>query len=285
MTQQQQKQREQQHFEHGQPVGAPVPAPRGKEDGDDTGPGAVPFPPHEPLVGKTVSLVPLSAEAHAADLYAHLGGEANLWRWTYMLSGGWRDEGECEAAMEAWGRGRDPQFYAVVKHNHNGDNGDDKGEGEGEGGEKSEGDGEGEGQGEAVGMMSYLSVVPAHRRIEIGSIILGDAAKGSRVGTEAYALLVERAFALGYLRVEWKANALNARSLKAARRLGFTFEGIFRKHMVVKGRERDTAYFSITNEEWPAVKHGFDEWLADGNFDERGVQRRRLEECRGETKS
>ncbi|OAQ76996.1 GNAT family acetyltransferase [Purpureocillium lilacinum] len=242
-------QQKQQHLEHGQPVGPPAPA----RDRD----APVRFPPHEALVGKTVSLVPLSAGAHAASLYAHLGGEENLWRWTYMMSAGWRDGRECEEACEAWSKGTDPQFYAVVKQS----------------------------SGEAVGMMSYLSVVPAHRRIEIGSVILGDAAKGSRVGTEAYALLVERAFALGYLRVEWKANAFNARSLKAARRLGFTFEGIFRKHMVVKGRERDTAYFSITDEEWPAVKHGFDAWLADDNFDGQGVQKRKLEECRGESKN
>ncbi|KAJ6438135.1 GNAT family acetyltransferase [Purpureocillium lavendulum] len=256
-------QQKQQHLEHGLPVGPPAPA----RD------PAVAFPPHEPLVGRTVSLVPLAAGAHAASLYAHLGGEANVWRWTYMMSGGWRDEGECARDVAAWSAGSDPQFYAVVKRSGGGDNIGDDGQGQGQG----------QGQGEAVGMMSFLSVVPAHRRIEIGSVILGDAAKGSRVGTEAYALLIARAFDLGYLRVEWKANAFNAKSAHAARRLGFTFEGIFRKHMVVKGRERDTAYFSITDAEWPAIKQGFDAWLADDNFDEQGVQKRRLEECRGET--
>jgi RimJ/RimL family protein N-acetyltransferase len=134
---------------------------------------------------------------------------------------------------------------------------------------------------EPVGMMCYLAIVPSHRRLEIGSVILSAALQQTRQATEAFYLLIKHAFEdLGYLRVEWKANNLNQPSLRAAARLGFTFEGVFRKHMVIKGRERDTAWFSITDEEWPAVKRGLVEWLRDENFDDAGGQKRGLKECR-----
>lgn len=134
---------------------------------------------------------------------------------------------------------------------------------------------------EPVGMMCYLAIVPLHRRLEIGSVILSAALQQTRSATEAFYLLIKHAFEdLGYLRVEWKANNLNKASLRAAERLGFKFEGVFRKHMVIKGRQRDTAWFSITDEEWDGVKKGFERWLADDNFDEAGRQKKGLKECR-----
>ncbi|KAK4061899.1 hypothetical protein Trihar35433_9499 [Trichoderma harzianum] len=134
---------------------------------------------------------------------------------------------------------------------------------------------------EPAGILSYLSIVPNHRRIEIGWVILGDALKHSREATEAFFLFMKHSFMdLGYLRVEWKANHLNEPSLAAARRLGFTYEGIFRKHMIVKGRRRDSAWLSIIDDEWPAVQKGFEVWLDESNFDENGKQKRGLRECR-----
>lgn len=207
-------------------------------------------PPHTALRGRSVSLVPLTPD-HAPALWTHLGGDANLWRWTYMLGAGFPTLASCEEAVAAWSASQDPQFYAVVV------------------------------AGEALGIMSYLSIVPAHRRIEVGSVILGGALQRSRAATEAFYLLLRHAFEdLGYLRVEWKANALNGPSLAAARRLGFAPEGVLRRHMVVKGRARDTAYFGVTDAEWPVVRGGFEAWLDDGNFDEDGRQRRGLVECR-----
>ena len=220
------------------PVGPPVP------------PREVVHPPQTPLPGRSVSLEPLRPD-HAPALWTHLGGDANSWRWTYMLTAGFPTRESCDEDIAAWSVSRDPQFYAVMV------------------------------AGEALGLMSYLSIVPAHRRIEIGCIILGASLQRSRAATEAFYLLLRHAFEdLGYLRVEWKANALNGPSLAAARRLGFVFEGVLRKHMVVKGRERDTAYLSVTDAEWPGVRGGFEAWLDDGNFDEGGKQRRGLAECR-----
>lgn len=185
---------------HGLPVGPPAAARS----------TPVAFPPHEELAGRRVRLVPLR-RAHAAPLFRHLGGRANIWRWTYMFAGGWVDAAACEATVRAWCAGTDAQFYAVVKQEtrepkpSRGDEAD-----------------------EAVGVASLMSVVPAHRRLEMGTIILGDAVRGSAAATEAFWLLLARAFGLGYERVEWKADALNAKSLQAAQRLGFSFEGVFR---------------------------------------------------------
>ncbi|KAK9475794.1 acyl-CoA N-acyltransferase [Lipomyces japonicus] len=134
---------------------------------------------------------------------------------------------------------------------------------------------------EPVGQMSYLNIVPSHRRIEIGSIIFGEQLKQTRAATEAFYLIIKHAFEdLGYLRVEWKANHLNKSSLAAAERLGFVFEGIFRKHMIFKGRRRDTAWLSITDDDWPLVKKAFELWLSEDNFDKDGKQIKSLKDIR-----
>ncbi|MCW2966411.1 MAG: family acetyltransferase [Solirubrobacteraceae bacterium] len=130
-------------------------------------------------------------------------------------------------------------------------------------------------------MCSYLRVEPAHGVIEIGHIWFGAALQRSTAATEAIYLLARRAFdELGYRRLEWKCNAANARSRRAAERFGFVFEGVFRHHMVVKGANRDTAWYAIVDDDWPAVRDGFERWLAPANFDERGVQRASLEGLR-----
>jgi RimJ/RimL family protein N-acetyltransferase len=132
------------------------------------------------------------------------------------------------------------------------------------------------------GIASYGQIKHANGSIEIGDIWFGTPLQRTREATEAIYLLAKYAMDdLGYRRFEWRCNALNEKSRRAAERFGFTFEGIFRNHMVVKGQNRDTAWYSITDYEWPAIRAAFEEWLAGENFDERGVQRRPLQ-TRGE---
>jgi RimJ/RimL family protein N-acetyltransferase len=128
-----------------------------------------------------------------------------------------------------------------------------------------------------LGIASYMRITPAFGVIEIGHIWFGPALQRTTAATEAIYLLARHAFDdLGYRRLEWKCNALNAASRRAADRFGFTFEGVFRKHQVVKGRNRDTAWYAITDDEWPAIRRGFEGWLAPENFDAGGQQRRSL---------
>jgi RimJ/RimL family protein N-acetyltransferase len=122
-----------------------------------------------------------------------------------------------------------------------------------------------------------LNIKPNHRTIEVGHLIYAPQLQRTRGATETFYLLAKYAFdKLHYRRLEWKCNALNTRSRSAAMRLGFRFEGIFRQHMIIKGRNRDSAWFSIIDQEWPAVKAASENWLAEENFDECGIQRKRL---------
>ncbi len=133
----------------------------------------------------------------------------------------------------------------------------------------------------AEGVAALMRIDPANGVIEIGHICLSPGLQQTRAATEAFALLFSRVFdELGYRRLEWKCNDQNMPSKRAAARLGFTFEGVFRQHMVTKGRNRDTAWFSIVDAEWPKVKAGFDAWLQPENFDARGRQRRSLSQLR-----
>jgi RimJ/RimL family protein N-acetyltransferase len=128
-----------------------------------------------------------------------------------------------------------------------------------------------------LGMAAYQRIKPQHGVIEIGQLWYGPPLKRTTPATELIYLLARHAFDdLGYRRLEWKCDALNAASRRAAERYGFRFEGIFRQHMVIKGRNRDTAWFAITDGDWPAVRAGFEAWLAPDNFDEAGRQRRSL---------
>ena len=133
----------------------------------------------------------------------------------------------------------------------------------------------------AAGYASYMRMDPGNGVVEVGNILLTPALQRSTAATEAMYLMAGQIFDhLGYRRYEWKCNALNEPSRRAALRLGFTFEGIFRQHMVVKGLNRDTAWFSMLDGEWPAKKKAFEAWLEPANFDDEGHQRRRLEEIR-----
>ena len=132
-------------------------------------------------------------------------------------------------------------------------------------------------EGRAVGIATYLEIRLANRVIEVGHILYPPALQRTPLATEAQYLLARYAFEmLDYRRYEWKCNALNAASRRAALRFGFTFEGIFRQHMIVKGRSRDTAWFSMLDSEWPSRKAAFERWLAPENFDSDGRQKTRL---------
>ncbi|KAK7431616.1 hypothetical protein QQZ08_001834 [Neonectria magnoliae] len=219
-------------------------------------PKSAPRPSRVSLHGRYISLVPLQP-THAPALYKHLGGEENSHRWTYMFGGPFLDPKEWQDTVDAWANSTDPFYFTVLSGP------------------------ESDPTSEPVGMMAYLSIVPDHRRIELGCIILGEVLKQTRGASEAFCLLIKHAFEdLDYLRVEWKANHLNKPSLAAAERLGFVYEGIFRKHMIIKGRRRDTAWFSMTDDEWPVVRQGLQNWLSEDNFDEQGKQRKRLQEIR-----
>ncbi|KAM0666069.1 hypothetical protein ACQRIT_004766 [Beauveria bassiana] len=214
------------------------------------------LPPGIELRGQFTGLRRLDP-SHATSLFKHLGGKENFWRWTYMMTSGFPSMGSCTEAIREWAEKQDAFFYSVYDRSLS------------------------DSASEPAGMVSYMAAVPDHRRIEIGSVILGEKLVKSRQATEAFYLFIKHAIEdLGYQRVEWKANALNAPSLAAATRLGFTFEGIFRKHMVIKGRRRDTAWFSITDDEWPVIKAGFVAWLDKDNFDDNENQKRTLQQCR-----
>ncbi len=131
--------------------------------------------------------------------------------------------------------------------------------------------------GNAVGRAAYMNIVPNHRTIEVGHLMFSPQLQRTRLATEAMYLMMRHVFDdLRYRRYEWKCNAQNLGSRRAALRLGFSFEGIFRQHMIVKGRNRDTAWFSIVDGEWPAIKSALEQWLEPQNFDEHGTQRMRL---------
>jgi RimJ/RimL family protein N-acetyltransferase len=203
------------------------------------------------LEGDRVRLVPVDPARDAEDLFAAAGADPELWR--YLPYGPFAGAGELRAQLERGAGSRDPLFLSVVDA----------------------------GSGRAAGVVSYLRVEPAHGCIEIGHIWFGAALQRTPGATEAIFLLLRHAFEeLGHRRVEWKCNAANARSCRAAARFGFTYEGVFRQHMVVKGRSRDTAWYSLLDGEWAVASTAFRAWLAPENFDARGRQRTRLADLR-----
>ena len=182
---------------------------------------------------------------HAAALWEAVTGDVTLW--TYMGYGPFANF----AAFEAWVAERtklaDPFSYAVTA------------------------------EGRAIGIVTLMEIRPAMRVIEVGNIVYGTPLQRTPLATEAQYLIARYAFeTLGYRRYEWKCNALNAPSRRAAARFGFTYEGLFRQHLIVKGRSRDTAWFSMLDSEWPARKAAFERWLSPQNFDSAGRQRESL---------
>ena len=212
----------------------------------------VPGPARADLTGTFSRLEPLDPARHAAELFAasHQPGAETLW--DYLAYGPFADLAAFQAWLEERAISDDPLFFAIRELT----------------------------SGQAVGMASYLNIVPVHGSIEIGHIWFGPALQRTPAATEALFLLLRHALDdLGYRRMEWKCNARNAASRRAAIRLGFRFEGIFYQHMVTKGRNRDTAWFSILDHEWPPLRDAFEAWLAPENFDADGRQRRALGDC------
>ncbi len=205
-----------------------------------------PRPGTAPIEGQVVRLEPLSADLHAADLFRAFSGHDRLW--DYMPYGPFASA----SAYHRWAKeresGEDPRFFVLrdLKNDRCG------------------------------GIASYLRITPEAGSIEVGHICIAPELQRGLVATEAMFLMMQWAFRAGYRRYEWKCNALNLASRRAAQRLGFSYEGLFRHHMVIKGRNRDSAWFAITDADWPALSEAFRAWLAPANFDVRGQQKERL---------
>ncbi|MFI5801553.1 GNAT family N-acetyltransferase [Streptomyces sp. NPDC051561] len=224
--------------EYDQPVGEPVPgwSPR-------------PLPAEVTLKGEYCRLEPLNAERHAAELHAAYRSGGDQRDWTYMFSGPFEDVRDYRRYAEAAAAGSDPRHYAVIDL----------------------------ADGTAVGTLALMRQDPDDGVVEIGNVMFSPVMKRRPISTEAQFLAMTYVFdELGYRRYEWKCDSLNAPSRTTAERLGFTFEGIFRQAVVYKGRNRDTAWYSLLDTEWPEARQAFQAWLAPDNFDEQGIQRRSL---------
>lgn len=205
-----------------------------------------PRPVGDVLDGLYVRLERLEADAHAGDLHRAYAGHESLW--DYMPYGPFASASAYHRWVKETASGGDPLFYVLRC----------------------------KASGHCGGVASYLRIAPEAGSIEVGHICLAPEIARGRAWTEGMFLMMDWAFANGYRRYEWKCNALNMASRRAAQRLGFSYEGTFRQMSVVKGRNRDTAWFSIIDSEWGALREAYAAWLAPSNFDAKGVQRERL---------
>jgi len=201
------------------------------------------------MAGRYCRVEPVDVERHAAGLFEAYSAAPDGRDWTYLFAERPADSAAFGTYLQAAAASDDPLHFTIVDL----------------------------ATGSAVGTAALMRVEPVHGVIEVGSITYSPRLKQTRAGTEAMYLMMRRAFdELGYRRYEWKCDSLNGASRAAALRFGFQYEGTFRKAMVYKGRNRDTAWFSIVDEEWPAIRAGFEAWLAPDNFDAEGNQRTRL---------
>jgi RimJ/RimL family protein N-acetyltransferase len=220
--------------------------------------------PVGPLVDATPALKPAAvimkgrygvvekfdAAKHAASLWDVINGDDQLW--TYMWYGPFAKREDFQAFAETLAKREDPFAFAIIDNSSN-----------------------------VLGVATLMEIRPANRVIEVGGIFYSKALRHTPLATEAQFLLMRYVFEeLKYRRYEWKCDSLNAPSRRAAERFGFTFEGIFRQHMIVKGKNRDTAWFSMLDSEWPALKLAYEAWLAPDNFDTQGGQKKKLEAFR-----
>ena len=206
-----------------------------------------PRPSRVTLSGRFVRIVPVDPSAHAHALYHGSHGPGHEELWQYLFTGPYPDEATFREYLEQRAAAEDPLFFTILNAS-----------------------------GEPAGYASLMRIEPAHRVIEIGNILYLPSLQRTAGATEAMYLFARYVFEdLGYRRYEWKCDSLNAPSRSAALRLGFTFKGIFRQHMLVKGKNRDTAWYSMLDTEWPARKQAFERWLAPANFSE-GRQRSSL---------
>lgn len=209
----------------------------------------VPRPERIVLEGRYARLEPLDPAKHASDLLASAREPGADDRFRYLFEDAPADMTALSTWLEKASASADPLFFAVVDRN----------------------------SGRAEGRQALMRIDAVHGVIEIGNILWGPAIARSRVATEALYLFARYAFdTLGYRRFEWKCNDHNAPSKRAAQRFGFTPEGVFRQHMVQKGKNRDTAWFAMVDADWPRLRAGYEAWLAPENFDADGQQRARL---------
>ena len=207
-------------------------------------------PDMRPLHGRWIRLDHVSAAKHAADLYESFDGKDLKGRiWTYLGYGPFASLEEFTEWVKSREAARDPWFYAFVRRD----------------------------TGKAVGMGAFMRNDASNGVIEIGHIWMSPALQQTREATEGIFLMMRHCFDdLGVRRLEWKCDSLNAPSRKAADRFGFTFEGIFRQHYIIKGRNRDTAWYAMLDTEWPKARTAFEAWLRDDNFDANGQQKAKL---------
>ena len=201
------------------------------------------------MTGLYCRVEPVDVERDAAALYEAFSTAPDGRDWTYLFVGPFADFASYRDYLTKATASSDPLHHTIVDL----------------------------ASARPVGTAALMRIDPAHGVIEVGHVMYSPRLQRSRAATEATFLLMSRAFdELGYRRYEWKCDAFNERSRRAAERYGFTFEGIFRQAIVYKGRSRDTAWYSITDGEWPAIRKGFEAWLAPGNFDPEGRQRQSL---------
>jgi RimJ/RimL family protein N-acetyltransferase len=212
-----------------------------------------PLPARTVLEGRFCRVEPLDAVLHARQLHDANSLDSNGRMWTYLFSGPFASFDEYRAWLEPRPASEDPLFFAFVDLQRS----------------------------QAVGTGAYLRIDAANGVMEVGHLAFSPLMQRTPVATEAMYLMMRNAFELGYRRYEWKCDALNAASRRAAERLGFSFEGIFRQAIVYKGRNRDTAWYSIIDREWPALHVAFRAWLDPANIGRDGRQRQRLQALRG----
>ncbi len=202
------------------------------------------------MQGRFCRIEPLDADLHAESLYAANSLDTEGRMWTYLPYGPFDTLDSYRSWVESVCNSNDPLFHAILDNR----------------------------TGRAVGVASYLRIDSRNGCIEVGHLGYSPLLQRTPAATEAMFLMMERVFDLGYRRYEWKCNALNLPSCRAAERLGFSYEGIFRQAVIVKGRNRDTAWYAMIDTEWPALREAFRRWLHPENFDEQGKQRTRLTE-------
>ena len=203
-----------------------------------------------PLTGARVVLEPLDWEEHKSGLYDAVAAPAVADIWDYMPIGPFADADAFQAAMDLAHERAGWETLVIRKGNG----------------------------GKVLGMSSYMRIREPHGSVEVGCVAFGRALRRTQEATEAMYLMMQWAFDAGYRRYEWKCDALNAPSRRAAERLGFTYDGLFKQALVYKGRNRDTAWYSILDAEWPSLKQRITTWLKEANFDNNGRQKRRLSE-------
>jgi RimJ/RimL family protein N-acetyltransferase len=204
------------------------------------------------MSGRFSRLEPLDPRAHTEQLWAAFSRDVDGGNWTYLFHGPYDSIETFADWIRTAASSADPMFFTVIDL----------------------------ARGSAVGVASYLRIAPAAGSIEVGHINFSPLLQRTPAATEAMYLMMKHAFELGYRRYEWKCDALNAPSRAAAERLGLTFEGVFRQALVYKGRNRDSAWYSAIDKEWPALKAAFEAWLAPSNFDQKGGQKQSLCEIR-----